>query len=323
MKLTVSLVVHEDFSYIESALRSLYATTQTPCDVYVTINTDEARQVERLRTAFPDVRVHVNARPLGFAANHNRILHLAETEYVALLNDDVILQDAALDTLVEVLRRNPQVGVVGPALQNPDGTEQVSVYSDPTFLRVLYKVSGLAKLTHQQSMVRRWLLKIGVTRFFETESLKNHLATSLVPIVKGAVMVVRHTAYTEVGPMDESTVAYGEEADWHWRMRNAGWQVVHEPRAKVTHFGLGQARLDLTGQALVEDRKAILNYFLKHRPAWEARLVRMAIVLFHTSWSILWLPFSRTRSRTHFQTARMGATWRRPDENASIIKGSD
>ena len=311
MILTVSFIVHEDFTHIAQALRSFYTTNSPPGEVYVTINSGYDAQVDQLRVEFPDIQILVNTTPQGFAANHNHIMRLAETEYVALLNDDIILHDGALAKMVNYLQSNSQAGLVGAALQNPDGSPQVSVYSDPELLRALYKISGLAVITHQQSVVRRWMIKVGVGRLLKVESLRTQTTARPVPTVKGVAMVVRQAAYREVGLMDETTLAYGEEADWHLRLRQAGWQVVHVPEAKVTHFGLGQARLQLRGPLIVEDRKAILNYFLKHRPQWQVVVLRVAIVFSHLFWSLVWLPFSRSHASNHYQVAHMGLTWQR------------
>jgi GT2 family glycosyltransferase len=148
-----------------------------------------------MQAEFPDIEIAVNDQPRGFAANHNAVLHRARTEFVALLNDDVILHQGALDTLINYLKDHPNVGLVGPALQNPDGSSQVSAYSDPSLFRTIYKVTGLASLTHQQSHLRKWLGRLGIFSLLNVESLKTHAGTRPVPVIKGTVMAVRQVAY--------------------------------------------------------------------------------------------------------------------------------
>ncbi|MBC7872024.1 MAG: glycosyltransferase [Chitinophagaceae bacterium] len=304
--LTVSLIVHEDYSHITPALQSFYATTKTPSTVYLTINTGEDTRIAALQTQFPDIRVRINNQPRSFAANHNAILQIAETEFVALLNDDIVLHDHALDTLVDYLQTHTEVGLVGPALENPDGRPQVSAYSDPSLIRTLYRLSGFAALTHQQSKLRRWLKQIGLLRLFNIESLKENAGTRPVPVIKGVAMVARRSAYQQAGVMDEVTQAYGEEYGWHLRLRRGGWKIVLVEEAKLTHYGLGQARLALRGWVLIEDRKAILAYYVLYRPVWQAALVRAVIVLSHAFYTLGWLPFDRSRAQTHWKTVRMG-----------------
>ena len=48
-------------------------------------------------------------------------------------------------------------------------------------------------------------------------------------------MLVRRTALEQTGPMQEDYFLYYEELDWCARMRQAGWQIAIEPRAKVYH----------------------------------------------------------------------------------------
>jgi GT2 family glycosyltransferase len=156
MTLTTHLIVHDDYSHIASALDSLYQTT-TPAlvdAVIVTINSGPDPAIDDLHQQFPEVTFKLNRQPQGFAVNHNRILALSKSAYVALLNDDVILHEAALDRLVEYLEAHPDTALVGPYLQDPDGTPQVASYSDPSLFRMLYKVSGLAHLTSAHSSVR-------------------------------------------------------------------------------------------------------------------------------------------------------------------------
>jgi GT2 family glycosyltransferase len=143
------------------------------------------------------------------------------------------------------------------------------------------------------------------------DSLNFNNNTRAVSIIKGAAMVVRRAAFEQVGGMDETTRAYGEEADWHLRLRQAGWQVVYLDDALITHFGAGQANLRLHGWVLAEDRKAILAYYLKHRPRWQALCVRWMILVMHSLWALLWLPFNRSNSRDHWQTVKMAATFTR------------
>lgn len=313
-RLLCHFIVHGDYSHIRRALDSLAQTTSTPHRVVVTINTGEAPELDALRREYPQVAWRVNETPQGFAVNHNCALQTAAAEddpphYVALLNDDIRLHPGAMDALAAYLDANPDVALVGPALQNPDGSSQISSYADPSLPRALYKVSGLASLTHQGSGLRRLLLRSGVMRLLNVEAAHPPEQTRDVPVIKGAVMVVRLTAATQVGGMDEVTRAYGEEFGWHLRLRRAGLRVVRVGQAAVTHYGQGQARLRLRGWVLAEDRLALVAYFSRYRPRWEAGLLRAVVIVVHGIYALLWWPLDRDRSRDHRAAAAVG--WRR------------
>jgi GT2 family glycosyltransferase len=305
VELTVHFIVHGDYEHIDGALQSLYATTHTPCHIIITINTGDDPKIETIRRDYPDIEIVVNDQPKGFAENHNAVMRRGETPFVALLNDDLTLQEGALDTLVGYLKDHPRAGLVGPALQNPDGSPQVSAYSDPSLFRTIYKISGFATLTSQQSPIRRWLLKTGILKRLNIESFNTDRKTRSVQVIKGAAMVVRREAYLQAGLMDEVTLAYGEEYGWHLRLRQHRWVVVLVTEAQVTHYGLGQAKLKLQGWLLAEDRKASLAYYLLYRPAWQGFVVRSTIIIVHACYGLLWSPFNRKRAKAHFNTVNM------------------
>jgi GT2 family glycosyltransferase len=50
-------------------------------------------------------------------------------------------------------------------------------------------------------------------------------------------MLVRREAYDQVGGFDETFFMYSEEADWQRRMKDAGWEVMFNPDARVQHLG--------------------------------------------------------------------------------------
>jgi GT2 family glycosyltransferase len=309
--LTISIIVHDDFSHIYDALDSLAETTQTAYRVFVVINAGASEDVARLQQAHPQHTYIINTTSQGFASNHNQVMACADTPFIALLNDDVRLHTSALDTMLWYLRDNPSVGLVGPRLLYADGTRQVSVYSDPSLLRMLFKISGLGRLVHQKSRLRRYVVRSGLGRWLRVDSLRQDMVTGSVDVLKGAVMVLRRDVYDGVGGMDETTRAYGEEIDWHLRIRQAGWQVAYVDDAQVTHYGTGQALGELRGWQIVEDRRAILNYFLKHKPRWQCVMVRCAIVAFHGFRCLCTGLFDRSQWRSHFETFKLGLCWTR------------
>ena len=310
-ELTISILIHDDFSHIGGALESLSVTTTTPFKVFIVINQGKQTDIEKLQQAYPQYTYILNDTSMGFAGNHNQVMKLADTPFIALLNDDIKIHPSALDTMIDYLKANPSVGLVGPRLEYADGTQQVSVYSDPSLFRMVYKISGLGRLTHQKSPIRKVLLRLGAGRLFGSSSLKMDMPTQTVDVIKGAVMLVRREVYEKVGGMDETTLSYGEEIDWHLRIRQAGWQVAYVSDAIVTHYGTGQALGELKGWQIIEDRRAILNYYLKHKPRWQSLIIRSAIVFFHGFQTLRTFIFAHSQWQSHFQTFKLGLLWSR------------
>jgi GT2 family glycosyltransferase len=55
-------------------------------------------------------------------------------------------------------------------------------------------------------------------------------------------MLVPRTVVDGVGGMDDRFFMYGEEAEWCFRIRRAGWQILYFPGASIVHHGGQSAR---------------------------------------------------------------------------------
>lgn len=310
-QLTIAITIHNDYSHIHSLLDVL---TAKDYKIYVTINTGEEPAFHDLKTAFPQVEYIINAQPKGFAENHNTVLRLAETPYVALLNDDIAVSIDDIETLINYMEQNPEIGLVSPRIVNPDGSAHLTSFNDPTLWRMMYKVSGLGHLTRQGSPIRNWLINSGMANQMKIASLSKNDTTLIVPVVVGVAMFVRREAYLKAGVLDEDTRVYGEEIAWHWRIRQAGWQIAVVAEAKITHFNVDK---DITGWKLAEHRKGMLNYYCRYRPAWQAWILRVAIVFFHGLRCLYNSIFDRKRAEGDWLTVLVGLRWRpsNPVEN--------
>ena len=168
----------------------------------------------------PGVHV-VPVRNAGFAAANNRGIQETFADFVLLLNPDAALCRGALGALLATAETHPRAGIVGALILNGDGSVQAGSFGRfPSLARTL-----------------------GVHAWRFTQRLRGNRrlspnapsSTTAVDWVTGAAMLVRRTAITEAGPMDEGFFLYYEDTEWCHRMRDHGWQVVLEPAAKVIH----------------------------------------------------------------------------------------
>lgn len=309
-QLTISIIIHNNYSYIYSLLEVL---TKQDYKIYVTINTGEEPAFYELKVAYPLVEYIINAQPKGFAENHNAILRIAETPYVVLLNDDISVSIDTIETLIDYLDNHADIGLVSPRIVNPDGTPQLSAFNDPTLLRMIYKISGLGYITRQGSFIRNWLIKIGLAERMKIASLSTYKSTRMVPVTVGVAMFVRRQTYLEAGILDEDTRVYGEEIAWHWRIRQAGWKIALVPDVEITHFNVDK---DIKDWKLAEHRKGMLNYYCRYRAAWQVFILRTALIFFHSLRLMFNLIFDRSRARGDWLTVKLAISWT-PDDKKS------
>ena len=94
--------------------------------------------------------------------------------------------------------------------------------------------------------------------------------------VVGAFMLVRREAIERVGLLDETFWMYGEDLDWAYRIKQAGWKVYYYPRVVVQHVkraSSGQSN-DGAAKAKYEFDRAMWLFYRKHYQADHAALAR-------------------------------------------------
>jgi hypothetical protein len=97
-----------------------------------------------------------------------------------------------------------------------------------------------------------------------------------VDFVLGACMLVRGTALSEVGPLDEGFYMYCEEIDWCRRFRAAGWRTLCVPEAVVLHHG-GASTNQLREAMFVQLWRSRRRYFRLHASPARRRAIGLAL----------------------------------------------
>lgn len=224
-------------AHVERCLRSI--ATHGPAARVVVVDNASTDGSAEACAGHASVRLIRNATNVGFGAAANQgMAACPQAEPVLLLNPDCEITAGALEHLHAELATHPTCGIAAPRVLDKDGTIQGNVRGDPTMLTGLFgRTSLLTRLLPQTSAARR-NVQTGDGR--ETESRS-------VDWVSGACMLLRRTAFDEVGGFDERYFLYWEDADLCRRVRGRGHSVRFVPSAVVVHVG-GQS--SATAQAL-------------------------------------------------------------------------
>ena len=213
-----------------------------------------------IKKCFSEVKLIINHENRGFAAANNQAFELSRGEYVLLLNPDTILHPKSLDILVKFMDSNEDVGACGPKLLDTDGSNQNSVRCFPSFRGALHRHTAFKFLGIFKGAYKKWVMYD-----FNNDKQRD------VDQVMGAALMVRRSVTEQVGVMDERFFMYYEEVDLCYRIKQAGWRIVHIPEAVITHTGGGSS-----GQIPVSKRimamASLLKFFRKHRGKFATRL---------------------------------------------------
>jgi hypothetical protein len=210
-----------------------------------------------LRARHPGVRLIALSKNVGFAAGANAGLRAARGRNILLLNSDARITRDALLRCTAYLREHPDVGVVGPQLENDDGSPQTSVHNMPTLFAELVP-PGLLRI-----LFRR--------RFPSWRSVGSEPVE--VEAVRGAALFARRAVLREVGLLPEDYFFFLEETDWCGRVRRAGWRIVHLPGVRVTHTAGASSKRRHPALTRIEYHRSLYRFFRIHRGPRVAAMV--------------------------------------------------
>lgn len=295
--LVISLINHSNPELLRECLRTLYAGTSpgVRLDVWVVDNATDGRLVSEIRAEFPETRWLFNRERLGFSANHNQVLKQAQGRYLCILNDDIVVHPGAFDTLVRFLDENPEAGIAGPRLLNPDGTQQDCTFRFPTLFSEWAAYALLpGPLTRLQGR------EVDPAQFAGT--------SAAVDWILGACMVFRRETLEQIGLLDDemAPIVYMEEPDVCLRAHRAGWKTLYCPQATLTHYG-GQTTKDYAATLnplTLELNRVHIAFFRKHYGPLASLAVRLIYTLM-LPWNALMLTLMRLRgsiTRAQFQS---------------------
>lgn len=230
---SVVIVHFETPDVLSISLRALAAGSGAlKLEVSVIDNASRGFDPSAVEAAHPGATVIVNDRNRGFAAASNQGLRDATGRYVLLLNPDTTVEPETVPTMVEYLDARPDVGCATPRLALPDGRLDLACRrSLPTPARALFRLTLLSRLFPRSRRFGQYNLTY-LDEDQETE----------IDSPCGAFMLIRAEAVEQVGLLDERYFMYGEDIDWAYRIKRAGWRVMYTPAAIAHHVKRASSR---------------------------------------------------------------------------------
>ena len=195
-------------------------------EVIVIDNNPKERIPTSIKTEFPEIQIIESERNCGFGQGMNIAMDEARGRFLFVFNPDIVMHPGSLETLVAFLETQKDVGIVAPKLCNPDGKVQSSCYRFMEPKTIVYRrLPFIGRLPFVKKHLEHYLM-----------SDWNHEEMRNVDYALGAALCIRREALMEVGVFDPNLFMYFEDQDLCRRFWGAGWRVVYEPKAQMTHY---------------------------------------------------------------------------------------
>ncbi len=216
---------------------------------------------------FPQLKVIYNSANLGFGAANNIGFAEARGDYVLLVNPDLQMTPAALQTMLNFMEAHPQAGICGPKVLEAGGTviNPWCARRDPKPRDIFFEYSFLYRLFPHHHCFARYVMGDW-----------DHSCDRQVDALSGACMLVRSKVIKQTNGFDEQFFMYVEDLDWCRRIRLAGWQVWFVAGAHATHTG-GHSTKQTSDHGSRWGLESHLRYF--HKWGGSADVFKLRIVL--------------------------------------------
>lgn len=189
----------------------------------------------------------------GFSAGCNIGLNRASGRIALLLNPDTKLETNTLGECVSLMDKRSDIGILGCKIIKEDGTLDLACRrSFPNLANSFFRLSGLAKFFPNSAAISSYNLT-NLPEDQETE----------VDSVMGAFLMIKREVIDKIGLLDEDFFMYGEDLDWCWRCKQAGYKVYYYPKV-ICHHYKGSSSRKVPYLALRAFYNAMWIFYKKH-----------------------------------------------------------
>lgn len=232
--------------YLKGCLETLYKSNfeNLTYEVIVVDNASTDGSSECVKENYSDIILLQNETNTGGSGGFDRGIQFAiekDYKYVALLDNDILLEENTIINLVEYIRNNPHVGVVGSkicTMDNPDILQELGSFIDFE------------------------------DKFNVYTPLKSHKDDNTLPdtvvcdYVPACSLITTNEVLKKVGSFNVEHFIYWDDMDWCTRVKIAGWEIHAINSSRVFHK-MGAANPTNTFPVYYFERNRIL-FFLKY-----------------------------------------------------------
>jgi len=276
---TISLLTWNGQEYLPWLLKSLSEQSFVDWELLVLDNASSDKSVDIIREYYPKARIINKKQNTGFARGHNLLINWSNSDYVLVLNQDVILEENYLRELVDFLEKNKNVASCAGKLMYWDFDNGVKSKIIDSY--------GL-EINRRREVIDRYQGQKEIS--IETEEVFGLSATATLYRRKALDIVAGPPEDNHLQYFDEDFFSYKEDIDLAWRLRLFAWENYLLSNTKAYHH-----RSIAKGKNIKESRKSrgMANKFSYRNHLMLLYKNSFYKNLFRDFWAIKWYEFKK------------------------------
>lgn len=229
--------------FLKGCLDSLMEQTYSELEIWIIDNGSKDDSVAFIEENYPSVKLIKNEHNMGFAPAVNAGIRAAAGDYLALINNDTVVDKNWVSELVKVLDSHPEIGSVGCKMLAYDDHKLLDGVGDG------YRRGGLpGRIGHRE---------IDTGRF---NTMRYILGAC------GGAAVYKRAMLDDIGLFDDDYFAYLEDVDIALRAQSAGYKCLYVPTAIIYHLGCGTTGSGYSPMVVKLSARNNINTIVKNIP---------------------------------------------------------
>lgn len=225
--LSIIIVSFNSKDYLDKCLTSLNKSTfKSFTEIIIVDNASVDKTEDFIRKKYRNVSFIQNKKNNGFSKANNQGIKRARGKYILLLNPDTVIPSQTLEYMANFMDKHLDAGISTCRVELANGNIDDSCHRGfPTPWNALCHFTGISKI-------------FPGTLLFNGYHLGYRNLDKIHPIdsCTGAFMLIRKTVGQKLSWLDEDYFWYGEDIDFCFRIKKAGFQIYFVPQVKITHY---------------------------------------------------------------------------------------
>jgi GT2 family glycosyltransferase len=192
--------------------------------VWDNASTDGAPQM--VKNEFPNVTLLASDQNKGVSFGYNRAFEVTTGEYILYVGSDAFPKKDVILGLVEYMEQNPKVGLSTAKLVTRDGSLDMDAHRGfPNPWTAATHFSRLNRLFKKSRLFNQYF------REYEDFSKPHEIDACI-----SHFMFVPKKVVEQINGWDEDYFVYGEDIDFCYRIKMAGYKIMYLPQFEVLHY---------------------------------------------------------------------------------------
>lgn len=253
MNISFVILTWNSKKHIEQCLTSIFNNASDSLAPYEILIVDNGSSdgtlsiIQKFEMKYPEiVKVIQIGYNSGTTYSRNIALKMSKGAFIAIIDSDVNVLPSVLETLIETLVNDDQIGLVAPKLVYANGKFQQSTDNFPTVFTKIYRYFFLKHIENK-------------TNYNNNSDYKQSVDYAI-----SAFWLLKRKVFEKVGLLDENIFYSPEDVDYCLRIWKSGYRIVYVPNVSSVHYAQEISRGFRMNKATIEHIKGLLYFFKKH-----------------------------------------------------------